>query len=389
MRKTLWTVLSLLTLVACSSTERKAIEISDDYAPLESEFIRTWDGDANSFDSALFNRYSREHFQNRLNQDGVVNYLALSGGGFNGAFSAGILTAWTEKGTRPEFDVVTGVSTGAIVSIFAFLGSDYDHVLKELYTETDFNDLFETNNVFSIFSEKALFDNSKFEAKVQSIINDQLVTEIAFESRLGRKLFIGTADLDHQRLAIWDIGRIAEYGSPKATRLIQDLIIASSSVPGAFPVRKIELNIEGTTFDELHVDGGIVRQVFFAPQWFDIKTMASGDKQNLYVLRNGTLHPKYKPTQISFFDISARSMDTLLLSQGVGDIEFIFHYAQGNNINFNLAYIGQDFPEVEGEDPMGKDYMQRLYQYSYRKKVNDVAWESVPPSIRFLYPPRR
>ncbi|MGR5542563.1 patatin-like phospholipase family protein, partial [Vibrio campbellii] len=92
------------------------------------------------------------------------------------------------------FDVVTGVSTGAIVSIFAFLGSDYDHVLKELYTETDFNDLFETNNVFSIFSEKALFDNSKFEAKVQSIINDQLVTEIAFESRLGRKLFIGTAD---------------------------------------------------------------------------------------------------------------------------------------------------------------------------------------------------
>ncbi|CAH0530107.1 patatin-like phospholipase family protein [Vibrio hippocampi] len=374
-----------LLVTACSSVDRKANKESEYYAPLNSDYIRYWDGETSKLLSAKYNQYNSQRFQNRLDKDGVLNYLALSGGGFNGAFSAGILTAWSDQGTRPQFDVVTGVSTGAIVSIFAFLGSDYDHELKQLYTETDFNDLFEQNNVFSAFSGKALYDNSKFEQKVRTTINDELVSQIAFESRLGRKLFIGTTDLDNQKLAIWDIGRIAEFGSPRATELIQDLVVASSSVPGAFPVKRIHLTINGEEYDELHVDGGIVRQVFFAPQWFNIENMAAGEQQNLYVIRNGGLAPKYQQTEITFTDISARTIDTLLLSQGIGDIEFIFHYAKRYDINFNLAYIQSDFPDIEQEDPMSKAYMQRLYQYSYQKKNQHSAWSQVPPSLRYLY----
>ncbi|MBC7001519.1 patatin-like phospholipase family protein [Photobacterium sp. BZF1] len=308
-----------------------------------------------------------------------LNYLALSGGGFNGAFSAGILTAWTERGDRPQFDVVTGISTGAIVSVFAYLGSDYDDVLTELYTETDFTDLFHFRNIFSLVRNQSLLDTSPFEQKVRQILNDDLVAEIAEQNKKGRHLIIGTANIDNQRLALWNIGRIAEYGTPEATALIQEIVIASSSVPGAFPARKIEFEQGGQHFDELHVDGGVIRQVFFAPSWVDLRDLKV--EQNLYVIRNGSLKSEFQPVSYKLSRISERAINTLMLNQGIGDVEHIYHNARQQGINFNLAYIDEDFETSEYVSPYSDEFMAELFEYSHEKMQQGKAWQAVPPSL--------
>ncbi|AJR05286.1 putative patatin [Photobacterium gaetbulicola Gung47] len=378
-----WKYLLLVVLLsACSSTERSADPITYTMMPLSIEGIRMWDEfnpeGLNAMIQANTDSWIEEH-QDRQS----LNYLALSGGGFNGAFSAGILTAWTERGDRPQFDIVTGISTGAIVSVFAFLGSEYDDVLTELYTETNFYDLFRYRNIFSLVKHQSVLDTSPFEQKVRQIVTDDLVAEIANQSKTGRSLIIGTANIDNQRLALWNIGRIAEHGSPQATALIQELIIASSSIPGAFPARKIEFDLDGQQFDELHVDGGVVRQVFFAPSWVDLRDIKV--EQNIYVIRNGSLKSEFQPVSYRLSRISERAISTLMLNQGIGDVEHIYHNALQQGIKFNLAYIDEDFQAPEEASPYSGEFMTELYEYSYKKMQQGNAWQAIPPSLPEFY----
>ncbi|TDR76211.1 patatin-like phospholipase family protein [Photobacterium lutimaris] len=375
-------LLLVIFLSACSSTERSADPLTYTMMPLSFEEIRMWDEfnpeGLNTMIQTNTDIWIEEH-QGKQS----LNYLALSGGGFNGAFSAGILTAWTEQGDRPTFDIVTGISTGAIVSVFAFLGSEYDDVLTELYTETDFNDLFSYRNIFSLVRHQSILDTSPFEKKVRQIVNDDLVTEIANQSRSGRNLIIGTTNIDNQRLALWNISRIAEHGTPQATALIQELIIASSSIPGAFPARKILFELGGQQFDELHVDGGVVRQVFFAPSWVDLRDV--GVEQNLYVIRNGSLKSEFQPVSHRLSHISERAISTLMLNQGIGDVEHIYHNARQQGMKFNLAYIDEDFQPPQEASPYSDEFMTGLFEYSYEKMLEREAWQSLPPSLPEYY----
>ncbi|MGR5063828.1 patatin-like phospholipase family protein [Photobacterium sp. DNB22_13_2] len=378
-----WIFLLLPVLLsACSSSDRSADPATYTMMPSSFEEIRVWDEfnpeGLNAMIQTNTSSWIKEH-QKKQN----LNYLALSGGGFNGAFSAGLLTAWTERGDRPEFDVVTGISTGAIVSVFAFLGSDYDDVLTELYTETEFKDLFHFRNIFALARHQSLLDISPFEQKVRQVVTDELVAEIAKQSIRGRQLIIGTTNIDNQRLALWNIGRIAEHSTPQATTLIQELIIASSSVPGAFPARKIEFEQDGQQFDELHVDGGVVRQVFFAPSWVDLRDMDV--EQNLYVIRNSSLKSDFQPVPYRLSKISERTINTLLLNQGIGDVEHIYHNARQQGIHFNLAYIDEDFQVSEELSPYSGEFMTELFDYSYEKMWEEQAWQTIPPSLPEFY----
>ncbi|MGR5144425.1 patatin-like phospholipase family protein [Photobacterium sp. DNB23_23_1] len=378
-----WVGLLLVVLLsACSSTERSADPLTYTMMPHSFEEIRMWDEFNPEGLNAMIQTNTDSWIEEHQNKPSL-NYLALSGGGFNGAFSAGILTAWTEQGDRPHFDVVTGISTGAIVSVFAFLGSDYDDVLTELYTETDFNDLFRYRNLFSLVRHQSILDTSPFEQKVRQIVTDDLVREIAKQTESGRQLMIGTANIDNQRLALWNIGRIANYGTPQATALIQELIIASSSVPGAFPARKIEFEQGGQHFDELHVDGGVVRQVFFTPSWVDLSDIKV--EQNLYVIRNGSLKSDFQPVSYRLSHISERAINTLMLNQGIGDVEHIYHNAHQQGMNFNLAYIDEDFEAPEEASPYSGEFMTALFGYSYQKMQGGNAWQAAPPSLPAFY----
>ncbi|WP_290543996.1 patatin-like phospholipase family protein, partial [Aestuariivirga sp.] len=188
------------------------------------------------------------------------NFLALSGGGSNGAFGAGLLTGWTEAGTRPEFTIVTGISTGSLTAPFAYLGPPYDKLLTEAYTQISGRDVFRRKPVLSALRSSAAADNTPLRQLVARYVTDRMVADIAVQNGRGRKLLIGTTNLDAGRPVVWDIGAIAASGEPDRKQLIQDILVASSSIPGLFPPVKIKVVADGKTFDEMHVDGGTTNQ---------------------------------------------------------------------------------------------------------------------------------
>ena len=237
---------SLILLISgCSQTSERNISLnSEQLNPLDTPGLRFWDESVISADNYDFNK-AIDSLLEHSNKSGKINHLALSGGGFNGAFSAGILNAWSETGTRPEFDVVTGVSTGAIVSMFAFLGSEYDQDLEYYYTRTTAEEMFKRNSILKLPFRNAMVDVSGFEFKVRDAVDDAMVNQLAIERSKGRILLIATTSLDNEKMSIWDIGKIAQLGTPEAQHLIQDIIIASSSVPGLFPATRIVLPYDG------------------------------------------------------------------------------------------------------------------------------------------------
>ncbi len=373
-------LISLLLLSACSTApERNATIDSESMNPLNVSGLRFWDDHISKVENYDVFREIDALINNKTETD-VVNHLALSGGGVNGAFSAGILNAWTEQGTRPKFDVVTGVSTGALVSVFAYLGSDYDEDLKHYYTETTIDEMFKRNSILKLVSRKAFVDTSGFEQKVRNAINLDMIEKIAIEREKGRILLISTTNLDNEKMAVWDVGRIAELRSLEAQRLVQDIIIASSSIPGAFPAKLIHLDSEKGSFDELHVDGGVSRQVFLIPQWMHNRVNVSPLKQNVYVIRNGSLKPRFSEVGNSISSVSARSVSTLTRRQGIADVEYIYNYSLNHDFAFNLAHIDHDFFD-DDLNPLDLEYMNAVFDYGYEHMKSDTLWQDRPPSL--------
>jgi len=238
--------------------------------------------------------------------------LALSGGGEGGAFGAGILNGWTITGTRPEFTVVTGISTGALIAPFAFLGSDYDWVLKELYTDTKAEQLVRKNNIFSIFRLDALYDTTPLRKLIAEYITADTLQKISHEHLKGRRLFIGTTNLDSLRSIIWDMGAIASSNHAESLELFRNIMLASASIPTIYPPVYIKVQTDGKNFDEMHVDGGTSSQVFVYPTEFKIKELSKqynyNRERNLYIIFNSKLLPKGQSVEPGLKTIAWRSI---------------------------------------------------------------------------------
>ena len=312
------------------------------------------------------------------------NYLAISGGGANGAFGAGLLIGWTERGDRPEFSMVTGVSTGALTAPFAFLGSDYDDRMKEVYTTTSTEDIATKRSLFAVLSSDSMTDTTPLKALIARYINAEMIGAIAREHKTGRRLFIGTVNLDAGRSVIWNIGAIAASDYPQKTTLIQDLLRASAAIPVAFPPVFITVEVEGKQYDEMHVDGGTGSQVFVYPAAADWRTIARKlkvkGKPQIYVIRNSFLDPDYQGMKRSVFPIASRTIDSLIRTQGVGDLYQIYALCQRDGNDFNLAYIPSDFTDepTEGFDPV---YMKKLLDLGYQMSLEGYPWEKAPPGF--------
>lgn len=383
LKKTALLYLLVLPMVlGCTSIEdRSASKISETLSPLNEQHLRFWDED----EHASFNIFNEiEVMLSRKGDNEEIYHLALSGGGVNGAFSAGLLNAWSERGDRPEFDIVTGVSTGAIVAIYAFLGSDYDQELKHYYTDTSIDSLFKKNSFVTTLFKGAFIDTSGFEYQVRSAVDKELVERLAIERANGRILLIGTTNLDNEKLAIWDIGRIAQLSTDKSMALIQDIVIASAAIPGVFPAKTINITINNESYDEIHVDGGVSRQVFLIPRTVRNKLLQTNRKQNIFVVRNGKLEPEYHPTKNSLLDISSRSISIILRNQVIGDVEYIYHYAKENNMDYKLAHVSNDY-EWQDESIYSKEYMIKLYQYGAGRLLTNEVWVNEPPSLSNSY----
>jgi predicted acylesterase/phospholipase RssA len=314
----------------------------------------------------------------------VSNLLAISGGADDGAFGAGLLVGWSEHGTRPEFDLVTGISAGALIAPFAFLGRDYDRQLAGLFTSYGADQIYQANVLNGLFGGSALADSAPLAQLIEHYVDAPFLKRVAEERRKGRFLLIGTTNLDAQRPVYWDMGRIAQSSDPSAPELFRRVLLASASFPGIFPPVHIQVQAGGRQFEEMHVDGGTTREVFFTIADFRFNDLdrALGRKvqRKLWIIRNGKIEPEYKATQDSTFVIAQRSLETLTKSRGVGDLARMYIRARADSIDYNLASIPMDF-EAPHPKPFDRAYMQALFDVGLALGRNGYPWAKAPPEV--------
>ncbi|RKZ78303.1 MAG: patatin, partial [Gammaproteobacteria bacterium] len=353
----------LAIISGCSSTpERETLpaELISQASIPGVPAARFWGDEWPKFSMERFNNWTDAEFKENMpaSYDVAHNYLAISGGGANGAFGAGLLVGWTAQGTRPVFNMVTGVSTGALTAPFAFLGSDYDDKLTEVFTTVTTKDIAHKRSLIGALMADSMTDTAPLKVLIRKYITPEVIAAIGEQHVQGRRLYIGTVNLDAARSVIWNIGAIATSDYPDKNTLIREIMRASAAIPVAFPPVIIQVEADGKPYDEMHVDGGTGSQVFVYPaaaDWKEItKKLKVKGKPNVYVIRNAFLKPDYNGVVRSVMPIAGRSIASLIRTQGIGDLYQIYALCYRDGNNFNLAYIPENFTEVptEGFDPV-------------------------------------
>ena len=277
--------------------------------------------------------------------------------------------------------MVSGVSTGALIAPYAFLGPKYDHIIKEVYTEHSTDDLFRRKSIFKIMGGDSVSNVSGFVDMIEHYLPDNLIDEIGQQYLLGRELMIGTTNLDAARPMIWNLGAIAISGHPDRYDLVRQVIMASASLPVAFPPEMISVAANGESYDEMHVDGGVANQVFVYPLGMDwamiTEKLKVKGKPKLYVIRNAQLKPEWGKVDRKAIPIGVRSLDSLMRTQGLGDLYRIYVGSRRDNIDFNLAYIPDSFVD-KSKEVVDKDTMVELYSLGQKLGRDGYDWHKLP-----------
>ena len=362
--------------------------------------IRAW-GDtlSESLEKSAIESIRQEMAANHGKLEPEANFLALSGGGGDGAFGAGILCGWTEAGTRPRFKLVTGISTGALIAPFAFLGPEYDAKLKEAYTTISDKDIYKVPSllkmVINLGRIQAAASTEPLAELLVHLIDDNMIQAIAAEHNKGRRLLIGTTQLDAQRQVIWDMGAIAASGRPDAPKLFRQILRASASIPVAFNPVYIKVQAGGQEYDEMHVDGGVRAEVMLYETALNLFTTKQKVRaqvldrprklypdrpRKLYLIRNAQVYHEYKSIKPHISDIGSRAISSLTKYQGVGDLYRIYVLAQRDGIDYNLASIPLDFhPKRDSE--FDTKYMNEEFTMAFNLARSGYKWSKYPPGF--------
>jgi len=312
-------------------------------------------------------------------------FLAISGGGDDGAFGAGLLCGWSDSGAMPSFKLVTGISTGAMIAPFAFLGRSYSDRLRAMYTSITPADILKERGLFGAIFGEALADTTPLFRLISRYADQQMLADIAREYAKGRLLLIGTTSLDQQRPIIWNIGAIAASGHPDSLELVRKILLASAAVPGAFPPVMIDVEVGGRRYEEMNVDGGAVVQTFLYPPSVglrvNLRSPEYARERHAYIIRNGRLDPDWASVDRSFMTIVGRAISTMIHYSGYNDILRIYNTTKRDGVDYNLAYIETDFPEMKHEqfDP---GYLRALFAYGYDKGKQGSVWHKAPPLLQ-------
>ncbi|MGX5803433.1 patatin-like phospholipase family protein [Bradyrhizobium sp. Arg314] len=313
-----------------------------------------------------------------------LNALTLSGGGSSGAFGAGILAGWAKAGTRPQFDIVTGISAGSLIAPFAFLGPAYDEQVKEGFTNVQEANIYTKRSLLGALSSGSLTSNAPLARMLDKYITDDVLTKIAQESAKGRRLFIGTTNLDADRAVIWDMGAIAASKQPDRLKLFKQVILASTSIPGIFPPVNLTVTAGGKTYHEMHVDGGASNEVFLMPAGLRLReldqTFHTRIKVRLYVIRNGRTTPEPSIVKATLPDITEKAVSSLIKTQGIGDLYRLYAISKRDGIDYGFIDIPTDFA-VQPKSPFDKKFMSSLYQTGYEMGRRGVPWKKAPPGF--------
>jgi hypothetical protein len=384
-----------LLLAACGALPRNATPAQSalDGTVPGFPYVRGWAGQTSStLEQDLVRSFAQESPQDfPADASGTVRYahLALSGGGANGAFGSGFLNGWTATGTRPVFKIVTGVSTGALMAPFAFIGPPYDQALREFYTTTRSRDIFVLGSTVGLLWQalagEALADTRPLQAMIARHVDEQLLQRVADAHQRGRRLYIGTANLDAPRFVVWNMGLIASSGHPDALALFRKVMLASASIPVAFPpvFFEVELQPGGPRYDEMHVDGGVGARVFLNGGVFrgavirERGGLGGEGREDIFVIHNGQLVPAPDPVPRSLPSIASRSIDASGRAAVLGDLLRIHAYAQREGGSFRWITIPRDV-SMASEETFDPAQMQVLYDLGLRMAASADPWSTRP-----------
>ena len=396
MVQALFGLLVLSMLAGCSTLPRDPVPTDEQRRAEISGMpgVRAWIGEVDPvFQSDLINSIKQEADGDfPLDETGfpIYNGLALSGGGSSGAFGAGVLNGWSKAGTRPNFKVVTGISTGALIAPFAFLGPSYDELLKTVYTTTRTRDILVVRNIFKIlFKGESFAHTAPLKHLIETYFDADFLKAVAAAHNKGRRLYVGTTHMDAQTLVIWNMGAIANSGHPDALELFQKVVLASSSIPAAFPPVMIEVEVDGQVYDEMHTDGGTVTQVIFYEGTVDLglaakaagRAQRQGYAGKLYVIRNGKLRSEPAQIRRNLADISGRAISTMIKSSAFNDLLRIHVATDAVNMGFRYVAIPDDYEE-QSEEAFDPQEMQRLFDLGYDIGFAGNSWQDSVTSFQ-------
>jgi predicted acylesterase/phospholipase RssA len=301
-------------------------------------------------------------------------WLILSSGGEDGAFGAGLLNGLNASGKRPEYSVVTGVSAGSLIAPFAFAGAAYDEALRSAFTNITAADVFEAGGTLESF-----VDTWPLKELLAKEVTPALLADIAAQHRAGRRLFIITTNLDTQRSVVWNMGAIAAHGGDEALNLFRTVLLASTSIPGAFPPVLIDVEANGKRFAEMHVDGGVGGQFFVAPATLmsamsDYRLPAT----QLYIVVDSGLEPDFEVVKQSTSSILAQSVGMAVQVDTRLMLDRAFVVAKRSNVGFNVASIPPTF-KAPSRGPFDPGYMKALFQTGYDLGNSATPFSAEPP----------
>jgi predicted acylesterase/phospholipase RssA len=381
--------LLVLTLVGCSSLQRKAAVPPQQMGEAQIaglSSVRYMVASQSSIDQMAADIQEGFKVRDEKTLNSPANYLSLSGGGDDGAYGAGLLIGWSERGDRPQFNLVTGISTGALIAPFAFMGKEYDPVLREVYTKYGPGDIFIQRGLISGILGDGLSDTTPLYRLISKYIDQEFLKKVANEySTKNRWLLIGTTNLDAGVPVVWNMGKIASIGTPQALELFRKIMLASASIPGAFSPVFFDFEVDGKSLHEMHVDGGAITQVFLYPSALSQKAkdlnLKLQKQRNAFIIRNARLDPQWRETERGTLSIVQRAISSLIQTQGIGDLYRIYHNTQMDGVSFNLAFIGSDFKFPHKTD-FDTAYMQALFDYGYKQGLDGKEWQKYPPGFK-------
>lgn len=360
-------VLVAIALAGCQSLSRTAFSVEDVGAA--SPVIR-------------LDRTSDARFGEALRaaaaspKDGAFDLLALSGGGAEGAYGAGLLTGWGERGDRPVFEVVTGVSTGALMAPFVFIGSDGDAELRAAFTDGRSSRVLSPRWLMALHGP-GVFRQKPLRDLVASAVTPEVIAGVARGHREGRRLFVATTSLDTQDQVIWDVGALAASDRPDARERFIDILVASSSIPGVFPPVFIDLERDGRRVRELHADGRTTANFFVAPEGLMMARdlfgpEAAGQSHRLWVILNGRPEPVFSVAPYQPLSVAGRGLDAMMKASTRMNLIASRRFAEANAMDFGLAMAPAG--AVETSLDFSPEHMQALFDAGRAQGLSGGAW---------------
>lgn len=314
-----------------------------------------------------------------------INILALSAGGSNAAFGAGALIGLSEAHARPRYQLVTGVSAGALLAPFAFLGSGWDPELRKVFTSGVIETL-PRPGVFSMlrgfFFPRGVGGRDALAALVDRTYSDALIDAVGREAATGRMLIVATTDLDDQETMLWNLGAIAEQGGSAAHALFRKVLTASASVPGVFPPVMIKVREGGKTYDEMHVDGSVTTPLFIAPL-IAVTTDGVGsqlDGAHVYVIVNGHLGMRPVETPINTLKVLEASFSAELVYGTRDSVDAVISLARRDHMDFLLTSMPSDYPSGDFLD-FHEQHLQQLFDYGQSCAARGLLWTNVSQAV--------